>query len=72
MTSFKEVAHDQYHPDDPHWRLFCDQRKRYRLVVEIKENFTRRDIDKLEDEIGFALNSLHQSLSDKFVPDDKK
>lgn len=72
MTDFKEVAHDTFHADDPHWRLFFDQRKRYRLVIEIKENFTRRDISKLEDSIAAALHDLHRSLSDKFVPDEKK
>lgn len=71
MTSFKEISHDRFNADDPRWRLFCDRRKRYRLVIEIRENFTRHDIDKLEDEIGAVLHNLHRSLSDKFVPDEK-
>lgn len=67
MIRFKEVAHDVTHKD-PRWRLFCDQVTRYRLVIELEETFTQRDIDKIEDSIGAALHDLHRKVANKFSP----
>lgn len=71
MPRFKEISHDDTRKE-PMWRLFCDERKRYRIVVEFDENFTQRDISRIENSLSGAMHDLYRQLQPKFAPPDSK